>query len=93
MCTERLLTGLDDTSRRLVQCRGISIRDIGGVMSHPRSHLVHIEYRRQFLGLSEMDLAGCDHIVVDDTVRIDRLIYRLPLFGIGFDAELDRLHH
>ena len=61
-------------------------------MSHPRSHLIEVEDRRQSFGLPEMDLAGSDHIVVDDAVRIDHLIYRLPLFGIRFDAELDRLH-
>ena len=62
-------------------------------MPHPRSHLDHIEDRRQFLGLHVMDPAGREHVVVDDTVRIDHLIYHLPLLGIGFDAELDRLHH
>ena len=40
-----------------------------------------------------MDLTGCEHIVVDEAVRIDHVIYYLPLFGIGFDAELDGLHH
>ena len=40
-----------------------------------------------------MDPAHCYHAVIGDTVRIDHLIYYLPLFGIGFDAELDRLHH
>ena len=39
-----------------------------------------------------MDLAGCEHAVVDDTVRIDHLVDDIPLFGIGFDAELDGLH-
>ena len=67
--------------------------DIWGIVSHPRSHLVHVEHRRQFLCFRVMDLTGCEHVVVDETVRIDHLVNDIPLFGIGFDAELDRLHH
>ena len=93
MGTERPLACLDDTSRSLIQCKRIGLCDVRGIMSHPRSDLVHIECRRKFLGLRIVYLTGREHIVVDDTVRIDHLIHYLPLFGIGFDAELDRLHH
>ena len=83
----------DDTSRSLVQCKRIGLCDVRGVVSHSCPYLVHIECRREFLGLRIVYLTGGEHIVVCDTVRIDHLIYYLPLFGIGFDAELDRLHH
>ena len=62
-------------------------------MSHSCPYLVHIECRRQFPGLRIVYLTGSEHIVVNETVRIDHPIYHFPLFGIGFDAELDRLHH
>ena len=37
--------------------------------------------------------AGGEHVIVDNTVRIDHLVNDIPLFRIRFDAELDSLHH
>ena len=62
-------------------------------MSHPCCESVEVEYRRDSAVLFILDFASCKHIVVDETVRIDHLIHYILLNGIGFDAELDRLHH
>ena len=61
-------------------------------MSHDCSELVEVEYRRDGAVLLILDLACGKHVIVYETVRIDHLVDDTPLNGIGFDAELDRLH-
>ena len=61
-------------------------------MSHPCCESVEVEYRRDCAVLLILDLASSQHVIVDETVRIDHLVDDTPLNGIRFDAELDRLH-
>ena len=61
-------------------------------MPHPGGNLVQIEYARQFPFLRENLFASNNQSIVDETVRIDHVIDNLPLSGIRFDADLQRLH-
>ena len=61
-------------------------------MPEPRSELVEVEDRRELPVLLMEKLAGGDETVVDQAVRLDFVVYRLPLCGGRFDAEPQGLH-
>ena len=59
---------------------------------HLSSELIQIEYGRKAADLTMHVLTGGDQRIVDETVRIDIVIYDLPLLRGEFDAHPDRLH-
>ena len=90
--TKGLLAGLDDTLGGCIQGHGIRTADVLMVVPHLCAEPVQIEYGGKSACSMMHNFAGGDHRIVDETVRIDIVVYGLPLLRGEFDAHLDRLH-
>ena len=89
---QRLLARLNDAFRCFIQSRGIRIRYEWTVLPHPCTESVEVERGWELLRHLILKTAGCEKIVVDQAVRLDVVIYRLPLLGSRIDADLQSLH-
>ena len=90
--TKGLLAGLDDTLGGCIQGHGIRTADVLMIVPQLCAEFVQIEYRGKSACGMVNDLAGGDHRIVDETVRIDIVVHDLPLLRGEFDAHPDRLH-